>query len=441
MNVQVENVSSVKKKISVEISADRVSEEIAKAYKKIAKSAKVKGFRAGKVPMSVVENYYVDQMKQDVVGRLINETYYQALVDNDIAAISEPSIEDSSDLEKDKPFTYEAHVEVKPEVSAKDYTGIELQKEIFDFDEKIVDERLNEMLSTRATMEVAERDDAQKGDFVTIDFEGFVDGEAFDGGAAEGHELELGSGSFIPGFEDQLIGMKRGEESEISVTFPEDYGNKDLAGKESTFKIAMKEIKVKEMPELDDEFAKGYGAESAEDLREKISDGYKKQETSRIDDDLKERLITVLVERNEVEVPDTMIERQLDFMHKNIANRLQSQGMTLEMMGMNEEAFRVMYRETAVKQVQGSLLLEAIGRQENISVDEDEIDSRLEEIAEMANAPLDEVKKYYASDEARKGLLAQIEEEKVITYLLGQSKIEEVTKEALAEKPADEEQE
>ncbi len=220
MNVQVENVSSVKKKISVEISADRVSEEIAKAYKKIAKSAKVKGFRAGKVPMSVVENYYVDQMKQDVVGRLINETYYQALVDNDIAAISEPSIEDSSDLEKDKPFTYEAHVEVKPEVSAKDYTGIELQKEIFDFDEKIVDERLNEMLSTRATMEVAERDDAQKGDFVTIDFEGFVDGEAFDGGAAEGHELELGSGSFIPGFEDQLIGMKRGEESEISVTFP-----------------------------------------------------------------------------------------------------------------------------------------------------------------------------------------------------------------------------
>ena len=441
MNVQVENVSSVKKKISVEISADRVSEEIAKVYKKIAKSAKVKGFRPGKVPMSVIEKYYVDQMKNEVIGRLINETYYQALIDNDVAAISEPSIEDSSDLEKDKPFTYEAHVEVKPEVTAKDYTGIELQKEIFDFDEKIVDARLEEMLSTRSTMEVAERDDAQNGDFVTIDFEGFLDGVAFDGGAATDHVLELGSGSFIPGFEDQLVGMKRGEEKDIVVTFPEEYGNKDLAGKESTFKIAMKEIKVKKMPELDDEFAKGYGAESAADLREKVSDGYKKQEISRIEEDLKERLITALVDGNDVDVPDTMIERQLDFMFKNISNRLKSQGMTMEMMGMNEDAFRVMYRETATKQVQGSLLLEAIGSQENISVDEDEIDSRLEEIAEMANAPLDEVTKYYASEEARKGLLAQIEEEKVITYLLGQSKIEEVTKEALAEKPADEEQE
>ncbi|PLX90041.1 MAG: trigger factor [Desulfuromonas sp.] len=441
MNVQVENVSSIKKKISVEVSAERVSEEIAKAYKKIAKSAKVKGFRAGKVPMSVVERFYGDQMQQEVIGRLIHETYYKALVDNDIAAISEPSIEDSSALEKDKPFSYEAHVEVKPEVTAKDYTGIELKKEIFEFDEKVVDERLNEMLNSRSSQVVAERDDAQNGDFVTIDFEGFVDGVAFEGGAAQDHVLELGSGSFIPGFEEQLVGLKRGEEKEINVTFPEEYGNKDLAGKESTFKIALKEIKVKEVPELDDEFAKGYGAESAEDLRNKIKDGYTKQETSRIDEDLKERLITVLVERNEVEVPDTMIERQLDFMHKNITNRLRSQGMTLEMMGMNDEAFRVMYRETAVKQVQGSLLLEAIGQQENISVDEGEIDSRLEEIAEMANAPLDEVKKYYASEEARKGLLAQIEEEKVITYLLGQSKIEEVTKDALAEKPADEEQE
>jgi trigger factor len=441
MNVQVENVSTIKKKISVEVSAERVSEEIAKAYKKIAKSAKVKGFRAGKVPMSVVERFYGDQMQQEVIGRLIHETYYKALVDNDIAAISEPSIEDSSALEKDKPFSYEAHVEVKPEVTAKDYTGIELKKEIFEFDEKVVEERLNEMLNSRSSQVVAERDDAQNGDFVTIDFEGFVDGVAFEGGAAQDHVLELGSGSFIPGFEEQLVGLKRGEEKEINVTFPEEYGNKDLAGKESTFKIALKEIKVKEVPELDDEFAKGYGAESAEDLRNKIKDGYTKQETSRIDEDLKERLITVLVERNEVEIPDTMIERQLDFMLKNITNRLRSQGMTLEMMGMNDEAFRVMYRETAVKQVQGSLLLEAIGQQENISVDEGEIDSRLEEIAEMANAPLDEVKKYYASEEARKGLLAQIEEEKVITYLLGQSKIEEVTKDALAEKPADEEQE
>lgn len=441
MNVQVEDVSSIKKKISVEVSADRVSEEIAKTYKKIAKSAKIKGFRQGKVPMSVVEKYYADQMQQEVIGRLINESYYKALVDHKVPAISDPSIEDSSVLEKDKPFTFEAHVEVKPEIEAKDFKGLELQKEIFEFDEQVVEDRLNEMLTSRASQEVVERDDAQSGDFVTIDFEGFVDGVAFDGGAAQDHVLELGSGSFIPGFEDQLIGMKRGEEKEIEVTFPEEYGNKDLAGKLSTFKVALKEIKEKKVPELDDEFAKGFGADSAADLREKVTESYKQQETSRVEEDLKERLITALVNNNEVEVPATMIERQLDFMHKNITNRLRQQGMTLEMMGMNDDAFRAMYRETAIKQVQGSLLLEAVGQQENISVDESEIDGRLEEIAEMANAPLDEVKKYYAGEEARRNLLAQIEEEKVITYLLGQSKVEEVSKEALAAQPAGEEQE
>lgn len=441
MNVQVEDVSSIKKKISVEVSADRVTEEIAKTYKKIAKSAKIKGFRQGKVPMSVVEKYYLEQMQQEVIGRLINESYYKALVDHKVPAISDPSIEDSSELAKDQPFTFEAHVEVKPVIEAKDYTGIELQKEILVIDEQVVEDRLTQMLDSRASQEVAERDDVQNGDFATIDFEGFVDGVAFDGGAAQDHVLELGSGSFIPGFEEQLVGMKRGEEKEIEVTFPEEYGNKDLAGKAATFKVAIKEIKVKQTPVLDDEFAKASGAESAEDMRQKMSEGYTQEETSRVEEDLKERLITALVERNEVEVPATMIERQLDFMHKNITNRLRSQGMTLEMMGMNDDAFRAMYRETAIKQVQGSLILEAIGEQENISVDDSEIDGRLEEIATMANAPIDEVKKYYAGEEARKNLLAQIEEEKVITFLKGQSKIEEVPKEALAAQPADEEQE
>lgn len=441
MNVQVEEISSIKKKICVEVSADRVADEISKVYKKIAKTAKVKGFRQGKIPMSVVEQYYAEQMEQEVIGKLINESYYKALVDHKVPAISDPSIEENSGLKKGESFTFEAHVEVKPEVVAKDYTGFELKKEILELDDQTVEDRISEMCASRDYQEVAAREDVQDGDFITLDFEGFVDGVAFDGGAAQDHVLELGSGSFIPGFEEQLVGAKRGEEKEITVTFPEEYGNKELSGKDAIFKVAIKEIKVKVSPELDDDFAKEHGAESVEDLRQKVADGYKEQEERRIEEDLKERLMTALVEGNVVEVPDTMLNRQLDFMQRNISNRLKQQGMTLEMMGMNDESFRAMYRDTAVKQVQGSLVLEAIGGQENISVDDSEIDSRLEEIAEMSNAPLDEVQKYYAGDEARRSLLAQIEEEKVITYLLGQSKVEDVAKADLVDTTADEEQE
>ncbi len=441
MNVQVEDINSVKKKICIEVTADRVAEEIGKAYKKIAKSAKVKGFRQGKVPMSVVEQYYSEQMEQEVIGKLINESYYKALVDNDVAAICDPEIEATGKLVKGEAFSFSASVEVKPEVVASDYTGFELQKEIFELTDEAIEDRIKGMCATRESQETVERDDVQQGDFVTLDFEGFVDGEAFDGGTAQDHVLEIGSGSFIPGFEEQLIGLTRGEEKDIEVAFPEEYGNKDLAGKDATFKVAIKEIKVKVSPELNDDLAKEFGADSVDDLRKKVAEGQEEQEKKRIEEDLKERLMTALVEGHDIEVPETMISRQLDFMQRNISNRLQQQGMTLEMMGMNDDSFKAMYRTTAVKQVQGSLVLEAIGTQENISVDESEIDSRLEEIAAMANAPIDEVKKYYAGEDARKNLLAQIEEEKVITYLLGQSKVTDVAKDDLADKSTDAEQE
>lgn len=437
MNTQVEDLSSVKKKISVEVDADQVNEEITSVYAKIARNAKLKGFRAGKVPMRLVKQYYAGQMEQEVIGKLINDTFFKAISDNEIAAVGEPAIQDSGELSEGKTFTYEFHVEVKPEVENPDYSNISLKKEIYSFDDSIVDSQIEQMLDSRTQKEAVARDDVQKGDFVTLDFEGFVDNEAFEGGAATDHELEIGSGSFIPGFEDQLVGMKRGEEGEVTVTFPEEYGSDTLAGKDATFKVSIKEIKAKVVPELTDELAQEFGADSVEDLRAKIGENYAKQEKHRIEEDLKERLMAQLVERNPIEVPESMVERQLDFMHQNITGRLKSQGMSLAMMGLNDEAFRTMYRDTAVKQVQGSLLLEGVGSAENISVDAGEIDTRLEEIAEMANAPLEEVKKYYSSEEARKGLLAQIEEEKVITYLLGQAEIKEISKEELEKEKQD----
>ncbi len=364
MDVKVEDISSIRKKLSFEVGAEKVDSEIEKAYRKIAKSAKIKGFRAGKVPRPVLEQYYAPQMEEQVLGRLINESYFNALSEHGIPAVSDPEIVESSSLEKGKPFSYEAQVEVKPTVEARDYQGLSLKKEKFEPDSAVVDSRLEEMRANRAQMEVSAREAAAEGDFVTIDFEGFVDGEPFEGGKAEGYVLELGSGSFIPGFEEQLAGMKRGEEKEVSVSFPEEYGNKELAGKPAVFRVTLQEIKEKVLPALDDEFAKGFGLESLEELRSHIEEDYLQKEKNRVEGDLRERLVNALVERNPVEVPDAMVESQLDFMLKNVRNRFQSQGMSLEMLGMTEESFRQMYRQTAVRQVQGSLVLEAVGRQE-----------------------------------------------------------------------------
>jgi trigger factor len=314
----------------------------------------------------------------------------------------------------------------------KDYQGLALQKEIFAFESKIVDDRLEEMRAARSEMVVSTREAAQTGDFVVIDFEGFVDGTPFEHGKADDYQLELGAGSFIPGFEEQLAGMQPGEEREVKVSFPENYGSKELAGKPATFRVVLKEIKEKTLPALDDEFAKGFGLVSLAELKEKIEENYRQQETNRIDGDLRERLVAALIERNPVDVPETMVASQLDYMLQNIRNRFKSQGMTLEMLGMNEESFRSMYRETAVKQVQGSLILEGVARQEQFKVESTEIDDKLQQIAEMANAPLEAVRKYYGSDENRRSLISQIVEEKAVRFLLAQAKIEEVAKEQLS---------
>jgi trigger factor len=432
MNVKIEDLSSVKKKLSFEVPAEQVDSEIQKAYKKIAKTAKVKGFRAGKVPQPILEKHYGPQMEEQVLGRLINDSYFKALVEHRIPAISDPEIIENSPLEKGKTFSYEAQVEVKPEVEAKDYVGIALQKEKFEPEAKVIDERIEEMRAARAQIEVTSRKTARSGDSVVIDFEGFVDGVPFEGGAAEGHVLELGSGSFIPGFEEQLEGMKRDDEKDVEVTFPENYGNKDLAGKPALFKVKLHEIKEKVLPKLDDDFAKGFGLETFAELRQKLDEDYQTQERNRVEGDLRERLVTALIERNPVEVPEAMLAGQLDYMLENVRNRMKSQGMTMEMLGMNETSFKAMYRETGVKQVQGSLLLEALARQENLKVEDSEIDGKLEEIARMANAPLEAVKKHYAGEDARRGLISQIAEEKVVQFLLEKAKIEEVDKDQLA---------
>lgn len=441
MNVKVEDISSIKKKLTFEVAAEKVDAEIDKAYKKIAKTAKIKGFRPGKIPLSVLEKYYAPQMEQQVLTSLINDSYFNALVEHRIPAVSDPEILENSPLEKGKSFSYEAQVEVKPEIEVKDYAGLTLEKEKFELDPSVIQGRLEEMRASRASFEESSREAAELGDFVTIDFEGMIDGVAFEGGKAENFDLELGSGSLIPGFEEQVAGMTRGEEKDLEVVFPENYGNSDLAGKPAVFRVRLKQVKEKILPPLDDEFAKGFGAESLDDMREKLTESYRIQETNRIEGDLRERLVNELIARNPFDVPETMVSSQLETMLKNIRGRLQSQGMSLEMMGMNEESFRAMYRETALNQVRGILILEAVSRQEGLKVEPGEIDGKLEKIAQMSNAPLDAVKKFYGRDEARSNLLSQILEEKTVELLLAKSTVTEADAADLRKGPNKEEKE
>lgn len=434
MNVTVEELSSIKRKLVVEIDAEQVAGEIEKAYRKIAKTAVVKGFRKGKVPRRILEQQYAPRMENDVVGSLINDSLFKAMIDNKVNPVSQPQVVESAKLEAGKPFSYEAEVEIRPVVEAKDYTGLKLEKEKVAFDESIVDERLAQLAESRSSLEVTSRKKAREGDTVIIDFEGFIDGDAFENGTAKDYQLELGSGSFIPGFEEQIVGMKREDEAEVEVSFPENYGAKELAGKPAKFKVALKEIKEKVVPKPNNDLAKEVGFDSLKDLKARIRDDSMREQTDRVQNQMQEQMMDLLVAANEFEVPEGMVQSQLEHLKQNFSQRLQSQGMSLEMLGMNDEGFATAYREMADKQVRGELILDAIAAQEELKVKDAELEAKMEELAAQSNAPLEQVKTYFDNPQAKEGLSGQILQEKVVAFIVDKAKVTEV--EPKVEEPA-----
>jgi trigger factor len=430
MQSNVESLSSIKKKINFEIPAQRVSAEVDKAYAEIRKRAAIKGFRKGKVPMALIEKHYGQQMSEDVLKNLINDTYFQALGEHGINPIGYPSIE-GGELKIGEPLKYSATVEVFPQVELKEYLGLELQKEQFAKDDAAIDARIKEMQESMAQLVPApEGHAAALGDFVTFDFVGSIDGVTFEGGSADDFELELGSGRFIPGFEDKMVGMTVGYSGSITVSFPENYGKAELSGKAADFAITVKGIKIKELPELNDEFAKEFGEfETLEDLRQKVAELHQSQEEGRIRAELRERLYKALVEKNELEVPEALVDRQVEMMLENTKQRLASQRMTLEMVGMTEEAYKAQFRSTARDQVKGSLILDAVATKEGIEVTPEEVQQQFANIAARQNQDAEKIAAFYEGNaRAKESLMAQMREDKTVAYLLEQAKITEVPK-------------
>jgi trigger factor len=367
-------------------------------------------------------------MRDEVMRRFYEQTLFKALDEHKIEAIDSPTIE-SDVLEQGSPFKYSALVEIMPEILLSEYTGFEVSKEKFVLNPDNIEGEIKRMQENMAQLiPLDEGAAAEAGHTVSVDYTFSVEGFPEESSTADDAELELGTGRMLPGFEEQLVGAKCGDQKEIRITLPEDYRNKEAAGKEGVFQVTVKEIKRKELPELDDEFAQQFGDyETMDQLRAKMAEYLEKQESERIENELKERVIQVLIQKNPLDVPQSMVKRQLDHMLENLKNRLKSQRMSIEMMGLDENGFRERFRDSAVDKVKGGLLLMALVEKENITAGDDDLTERYEQIAAGNPDMLGRIKEYYASNKsARNALISEIREDKAIRFLLDNAVVTEV---------------
>lgn len=375
--------------LTITLSPEELDGALDKAFQKVVKQVQVPGFRKGRVPRKIFEQRFgVESLYQDAIDIVLPEAYMNAVEETGIEPVAQPDV-DLEQIEQGKELIFKATVTVKPEVELGDYKGLEVEAEDTTVTDEDVEKEIDALRNRQAELVVKEEGTAADGNTVVIDFEGFVDGEAFEGGKAENHSLEIGSGSFIPGFEEQLVGKESGSESDITVTFPEEYHAAELAGKEAVFKVKIHEIKAKELPELDDEFAKDVDeeVESLDALREKTKNRLQEEKTNAAENNKREQLINLATDNAKVDVPDAMVDTELDRMVREFEQRLQMQGMTLEMYaqfsGQDEAALREQMKEDAGKRVKTNLTLEAIAQAENVEVTDEDVNTELEKMAEM----------------------------------------------------------
>ena len=383
--------------LTITVSAERFDEALDQAFKKVVKDVTLPGFRKGKVPRHIFEKRFgVEALYQDAVDIILPDAYAEAVEQTEIFPVDQPKI-DIEEIEKGKDLVFVCEVTVKPEVKLGEYKGIEYEEETIEVTEEEVDEELKRLQERHAELVLKEEGKVEEGNTVVIDFEGFIDDEPFEGGKGENYSLEIGSGHFIPGFEEQLIGKEAGEEVEVNVTFPEDYHAKDLAGKDAVFKVKIHEIKEKQVPELDDEFAKDVDdeVETLAELREKKEKEIRERKQREYENKIRETIIEKVTENAKIDIPEAMINTELDNMLREFEQTVQMQGMTMdmyyEMSGQDEEKLREHMKEDAEKRVKTNLTLEAIFEAENLEVSEEAIDEEIAKMADMYKLEKDQI--------------------------------------------------
>ncbi len=398
-NVEKQENNQVKLEITVE--KNEFEAAIEKSYKKNAVRFNIQGFRRGRAPRKIIERAYGEgAFYEDAINFSYPDAYDAAVKEANIVPVDHPQVE-LVDINSDG-YTFTALVTLKPEVKLGAYKGMEAVKETVEVTDEEVDAEIENRRKRNGRLETVERA-AAEGDTVLIDFEGFVDGEAFEGGKGENHNLQLGSGQFIPGFEDQLVGTVAGDEKDVVVTFPEDYQAENLAGKEATFKCKVHEVKENILPELDGEFAKDISefetlAEYREDLKEKMTANKQNSADAAFENALMEKLMDGM----EADIPDCMVERQLDRIVEDFSYRMRAQGLTLEgymqMTGSDMESFRANFRDRALTQVKSALALEAVAEQEGFTISDEDVEAEYNKLSEMYSTSVEELKSYMPAE-------------------------------------------
>ena len=395
MEAKMEKIDVNIVKFEVKVEAEKFDAALTRAYKKNVKNFNVPGFRKGKVPMNVVKKYYgIEVLLEDAVNFAIEGSYSEVLKENNIIPVDYPKI-DVVEVGEGKDFVYTAEVTVYPEVELGEYKGLSIEKKTYEVTEEEVSKKLKEMQEKNARVETKEEGTVENGNIAVIDFKGYVDGEAFQGGEGNDYSLEIGSKTFIDTFEEQLVGAKVNDTVEVNVTFPENYGKEELNGKPAKFEVTIKEIKVKELPELDDEFAKETSEfDTIADLKADVTKKLEEANAERAEREFEEAVITAVAGNAKVEIPEVMVEKEVDKMVQNLQQRLQYQGLSLEQYfqftGTDEEKMREYMRTNAQTKVKVDLVLEAIEKAENIEATEEEIKAKAVEVAKMYSASEDE---------------------------------------------------
>jgi len=432
MKSNVEKLDKNRVVLEVEVGPEEFEKAVQQAYKKLVKKVNIPGFRKGKAPRTVLERYLGEgSLYSEAADIMLPTAYYDAVQETKIEPISQPEVE-ITQLEKNKPFIFKATVEVKPEVKLGEYKGLAVEKKEYPVTDEDVDAYLKTLQERYARLVNKDSGVVEKGDLVLIDYEGFVDGEAFSGGKGTNYSLEIGSNTFIPGFEDQLIGMAVDEEKDINVTFPEDYHSKDLAGKAAVFKVKLKGIKVKELSPIDDEFAKDVSEfETLEELKNDIRNKLKEAAEKKSLNEVRAALINKAAENAEVEIPKVMIESKIASYVNELDQRLAQQGLNfehyLEYTGQTFEQVKETFRPQAEKEVKNDLVIEAIAKAENIIATEEEVNQEIEKIAKYYNQDPSKMKEMFVDQGNLAALEASIQLDKAVDFLVNEAKIEVVS--------------
>lgn len=418
MQVSVETTSNIERRMTIGVPAQEIDQAVQKRLQETARTVKMNGFRPGKVPMRVVKRRFGDSVRQEIVGEVMRDNYIKALQEQDINPAGWPKFEPKT-MEEGKDLEFVAIFEVLPEVELGDFSKISVEKPKAEIADKDVDTMIDNLRRQQATMKSVKRKSKNK-DVVLIDFKGTVDGEEFEGGAAENHKLTLGSGQMIPGFEKGIVGGKAGEELEIEVTFPEDYQNEELAGKPAKFDIKIHEVQEPQLPELDAEFFKKFGidAEDEATFREEVQKNMERELKQAVSNKVKNDVVEGLLESTELEVPTSLVDQEIDRLRQDAVQRF---GGQVDFQQLPKEIFD----EQARRRVKTGLLFQEVVKQNDLKADAAKVDEKIQEIASTYEQPEEVVAHFNSSPEQKQQIESSVLEDAVVDLILGQAKVKE----------------